>query len=106
MWTKRVGRNSVFFLKMLFHGYGGLSQWGRLNRKIDPCRMLVWLGRRTVQNMEPSYHRIRSIHAVIWQAGTNSILLRPRVHGMLEGGGEDLQFTNDSYGRGMGWFFS
>ena len=56
---------------MLFHGYGGLSQWGRLNRKIDPCRMLVWLGRRTVQNMEPSYHRIMSIHAVIWQAGTN-----------------------------------
>ena len=50
--------------------HGGLSQWGRLNRprirpgtvkseraivlrrdyakKIDPCRMLVWLGRSTV----------------------------------------------------------
>ena len=39
--------------------------------KIDPCRMLVWLGRRTVQNMEPGYHRIGSVHAVIWQAGTN-----------------------------------
>ena len=37
-------------------------------KKID--RMLVWLGRRIVQNMEPGYHRIWSIHAVIWQAGT------------------------------------
>ena len=27
--------------------------------------MLVWLGRRTVQNM------VGSVHAVIWQAGTN-----------------------------------
>ena len=63
--------------KNIYHG--GLSQWGRSNRprirpgsvkslnapwelsklafrrdnvkKIDPCRMLVWLGRRTVQNM-------------------------------------------------------
>ena len=34
-------------------------------KKIDPCRMLVWLGRRTVQNM------VGSVHAVIWQAGTN-----------------------------------
>ena len=24
--------------------------------KIDPCRMLAWLGQRTVQNMEPGYH--------------------------------------------------
>ena len=57
--------------------HGGLSQWGLSNRprirlgtvkslnapwellalrrdyakKIDPCRMLVWLGRHTVQNM-------------------------------------------------------
>ena len=28
--------------------------------------MLVWLGRRTVQNMV-----IGSVHTVIWQAGTN-----------------------------------
>jgi len=34
-------------------------------KKIDPCRMLVWLGRRIL------YHRIGSVHAVIWQAGTN-----------------------------------
>ena len=27
-------------------------------KKIDPCRMLAWLGQRTVQNMEPGYHRI------------------------------------------------
>ena len=33
--------------------------------------MLVWLGRRTVQNMEPGYHWIGSVHTVIWQAGTN-----------------------------------
>ena len=33
--------------------------------------MLVWLGRRTVQNIEPGYHRIGSVQAVIWQAGTN-----------------------------------
>ena len=33
--------------------------------------MLVWLGRRTVQNMKPGYHRIGSVHADIWQAGTN-----------------------------------
>jgi len=38
-------------------------------KKIDPCRMLVWLGPSTVQNM--GYHRIGSVHAVIWQAGTN-----------------------------------
>jgi len=33
--------------------------------------MLVWLGRRIVPNIEPGYHRIGSVHAVIWQAGTN-----------------------------------
>jgi len=33
--------------------------------------MLAWLGQRTVQNMEPGYHRIGSVHAVIWQASTN-----------------------------------
>ena len=75
--------------------HGGLSQWGRSNRprirpgtvktlnapwelsklalrrdyakKIDPCRMLVLLGRtRTVQNMGKNC--------------SNSNLLRPRVH--------------------------
>ena len=38
-------------------------------KKIDPCRMLVWYGRRTVQNM------VGSVHAVIWQAGTNGQVL-------------------------------
>ena len=33
--------------------------------------MLACLGQRTVQNMEPGYHRIGSVHADIWQAGTN-----------------------------------
>ena len=49
---------------------------------MDPCRMLVWLGRRTVS----LYYRIGSVHAVIWQAGSNWAgpvripnLLRPRV---------------------------
>ena len=29
---------------------------------------LDWIG---LQNMKPGYHRIGSVHAVIWQAGTN-----------------------------------
>ena len=33
-------------------------------KKIDPCRMLVWLGRRTVP-----WDRVST--RVIWQAGTN-----------------------------------
>ena len=51
-------------------------------KKIDPCRMLVWLGRRTVQNM---YHRIGSVHwylISLYKLGrscSNSNLLRPRV---------------------------
>ena len=68
--------------------HGGLSEWGRSNRprirpgtvkslnaprglsqlalrqdyakKIDPCRMLVWLGRRTVQNMVKNRAAIES----------------------------------------------
>ena len=54
-------------------------------KKIDPCRMLVWLGRRTVQNMAVRYELGRSC--------SNSNLLRPRVIGMglekgLGGSGE------------------
>ena len=33
--------------------------------------MSVWLGRRTVQNIEPGHHSIGSVQAVIWQDGTN-----------------------------------
>ena len=40
-------------------------------KKIDPCRMLVWSGRHTVQNIKPGHHRIGSVQAVIWQAGTH-----------------------------------
>ena len=40
-------------------------------KKSDPCRTFVWLGRYTVQNMEPGYNRIGSVYAVIWQAGTH-----------------------------------
>ena len=71
--------NAWHFSYYVYINHGGLSQWGRSNRprirpgyckkseramgvvqfalqrnyakKIDPCRMLVWLGRRTVQNM-------------------------------------------------------
>ena len=75
---KRSGSSSsLYYLKLIPHG--GLSQWGRSNRprirpgtvkslnapwewsqlalrrdyamKIDPCRMLVWLGRHSLQNM-------------------------------------------------------
>ena len=94
--------------------HGGLSQWGRSNRprirpgtvkslnapwelsklalwqdyakKIDPSRMLVWLGRRTVQNMVKNLTSIGSGQYTLagrYKLGrscSNSNLLRPRVN--------------------------
>ena len=74
--VERVGRIESYMPNYICRRHGGLSQWDRSNRlrirsgtvkslhaprelsllalrqdyakKIDPCRMLVWLGRRTV----------------------------------------------------------
>ena len=100
---------------LLFSYNGGLSQWGRSNRprirpgtvkspnapwelsqlslrrdyakKIDPCRMLVWLGRRTVQNMVKNrasiglgqYTLLSGRPVQTGRSCSNSNLLQPRV---------------------------
>ena len=85
-------------------GHGGLSQWGRSNRprirlgsvkslnapwelsqlalawdyakKIDPCRMLVWLGRHTVLQDLVSTHCYLAGRYKLGRSCSNSNLLR------------------------------
>ena len=87
--------------------HGGLSQWGRSNRprirpgtvkslnapcelsqlalgrdyakKIDPCRMLVWLGRRTVPQDWVNTRFYLAGRYKLGRSGSHSNLLRPRV---------------------------
>ena len=53
-------------------------------KKIDPCRMLVWLGRRTLQNRATTgsgqYTLLSGRPVQTGQVSSNSNLLRPRVN--------------------------
>ena len=93
-WTKQWGRSNKPRIRpgtvKSLNATWELSQLALrrdYDKKIDPCRMLVWLERRTVQNMVKYGATIGSGQYCCYLAGryklgrscSNSNLLRPRL---------------------------